>query len=195
MTALQSSPDVHDPATTGGSRLLAGTGAALVASGLVQLADELLAGPQVEIVDTLWFRLSSGLHLVSFVLLVLCTAVVSARRWAGSGGGARAVDGLMTVGAVLAACAMWEIAFVSPVLADVAPQLVNAEPGTLGLGLNLSLAVFTLALISLGTALLRAGRVSRRTAGLVLASGLLFVVVPAAQLVLGLGLLSGRDQR
>lgn len=194
MTAVSTDPTDLTARHVAGTRLLTVAGAGLVVSGPVQLADELFAAPQVEIVDTLAFRAGSGVHLLAFLLLVLSVSVVSARRWTGAGTGGRAVDALLAVGSVLAACAMWEVAFVSPVLADVAPQLVNAEPGALGVGLGLSLAAFTMALIAFGVALLRAGRVSRRTAGLVLAAGLLFVVLPAAQLLLGLGLLSGRDE-
>ena len=194
MTAVSTAAPHGDTLAPTGTRLLTVAGAALAASGVVQLADELFARPQVEIVDTIGFRLGSAAHLVAFLLLVLAASVVSARRWTGEGPGGRIVDALLAVGAVLAACAMWEVAFVSPVLADVAPELVHAEPGALGVGLALSLAVFTIAIVAFGVALLRAGRVSRRTAGVVLASGVLFVVLPGAQLLLGLGLLSGRRE-
>lgn len=194
MTALSTSTPDLDASVPAGTRLLTVTGVALVLSGLAQLADELFAGPQVEVVDTLAFRLGTATHLVAFLLLVLAASVVSARRWTGHGSGGRAVDALFAIGAVLAACAMWEIAFVSPVLVDVAPQLVNAEPGALGVGLGISLIAFTVALVALGVGMLRAGTASRRTAGIVLGAGLLFVVLPAAQLLLGLGLLSGRRE-
>lgn len=177
--------------TTAGSRaLLATTGTALIASGAAQLADEFFAGPTAEIADTALFRAGAALHLVAFALLAVSVSVIAARGWAGSGTGSRLVVGLLWAGTLLAVCAMWSGLFVDPLLAEIAPELVNSEPAV---GNDLALGTFVLALLALAVASLRAGRVSRRTVSLLLASGLLFVVVPAAQLVVGLALLSGRN--
>jgi hypothetical protein len=195
MTAVQDPTVSTVPhAETGSRRLLACAGVALVVSAVAQWADELFAGPAQEISDTWWFRASTGVSLVAFALLAVSVAVVQRRRWAGNGRGGRVLDALLWAGCLQAVCAMWADAFVTPVLADAAPDLVYAEPGAMGVGLNVALLTFTVAFLALGVAALRARRVSRVTAGLLLATGLTMVIVPGAQLLAGLALLVGRAE-
>jgi hypothetical protein len=193
MTAVQ----VQERTTSGtrtGRGLLTAAGAALVASGLWGALDELDSRLQRDIADTAYFRAFSLMHLVAFGLLVAAVAVVARRRWAGDGAGSGAVVALLVAGTVQAACAQWYVAFVTPTLAEVAPERVNAEEGFLAVGLGVALVTYALSVLVLGIAALRAQRASRRTAGLLVAAGLTAVVLPGAQLLAGLALLSGRDE-
>lgn len=189
MTALQDRATTTTDGRAG--TLLTVSGVALVASSVAQLADELFAGPAVDIADTALYRSGAALHLAAYGLLVASVAVIARRRWAGNGISARIVIALLWAGTLGAVCAMWSNAFVVPLLADVAPELVNRQPA---LGLDLALATFVVAFVALGVAAVRARRVSRRTGGLLLASGLLFIVLPGMQLLVGLALLSGRSE-
>lgn len=193
MTAVQDRPDVHTD-RAGANRLLTAAGAALALSAVVQLADELFAPPAREVVDEWWFRVASLVPIVAFGLLLGCVGVLHRRRWAGDGRGALAVAVLLWTGSLQAVCAVWSDAFVTPVLADVAPDLVYAEPGSYGVALGVALVTFAVAWLAMGIAALRAGRVSRRTGWLLVAAGLANALVPGGQLVVGLALLSGRDE-
>lgn len=191
MTAVQDRPDVHTGSTSR-DRMLTAAAAALALSAVVQLADELFAPPTLEVVDEWWFRAASLVPIIAFSLLLACIGVLHRRRWAGTGRGSLAVVVLLWIGCVQAVCAFWADAFVTPVLADVAPELVHAEPGTYGAALGVALATFAVGWLAMGIAALRGKRVSRRTGWLLVAGGLAMAVVPGGQLVVGLALLSGR---
>lgn len=189
MTAVQ---DRQQQGT--GAGLLLATGTALVVSGAWAVVDEFDERLQRDIADTVYFRAFSLTHLLAFGLLVASVGVVARRRWAGDGAAGPLVLGLLLVGSVQAACAQWYVAFVTPALAEFAPERVNAEQGFLAVGLGLALVTYALSLVALGIAVLRSGRASSRTGWLLVVAGVVAVILPGAQLVAGLALLSGRDE-
>lgn len=192
MTAMQER--ATQTRTRTGAGLLTAAGVSLVLSGVWAVLDELDARLQRDIANTTYFHAFSMTHLVAFGLLLVATAVVTRRGWAGDGAGGRAVAALLVAGSIQAVCAQWYVAFVTPTLADVAPDRVNAEQGLLALGLGAALATYALSLLVLGIAALRTRRASSRTGWLLIAAGGAAVLLPGAQVITGLALLSGRHE-
>lgn len=108
------------------------------------------------------------------------------------------------VGTVLFAGYFWAQGFFAPVVAGAAPDIVDSEPGWLGLGAVVSFFFFALGWLLFGVATVRA-RVYPRWAALLLVAGAVLVVlfrVPVSSVVfdlalvwLGLALLTGRARQ
>lgn len=191
MTALQERQTQQQHS---GAGVLSVAGAALVLSGAWAVLDEFDSRLQRDIADTLYFRLFSLTHVLGFALLVAAVAVIARRGWAGAGARGHLVLAVLVAGTVQAVCAQWYVAFVTPTLAEVAPELVNDEHGFLAAGLGLALVTFAASLLALGVAVLRSRRASARTGWLLVVAGAAAAVLPGAQLIAGLALLSGRRE-
>lgn len=193
MTAPEATATQQRGTRAAGTGVLTAAGTALVVSGVWAVLDEFDDRLQRDIAGTAYFRAFSLTHLVAFGPLVAAVAVIARRRWAGEGAGSRIVVALLVAGSLQAVCAQWYVAFVTPVLAEVAPEQVNAEKGVLAAGLGIALVTYALSLTSLGVAALRSRRASTRTSWLLVGAGVAAVVLPGAQLLAGLALLSGRS--
>lgn len=189
MTTVLEQSTMHDTRSAAPPRLLLASGALLVLSGVWAIGDEFDSRLQKDIADTAYFKAFSLTHLLAYGVLAVALAAILQRGWAGPG---RLLRGVVAAGALLAVCAQWYVAFVTPLLADVAADSVNADEGWVGGGLAVSLLSMAVALLYLGISVLRARVLGRRTGWLLVASGAALVVLPGAQLLIGLALLTAR---
>lgn len=129
MTAIASAPT----AVTTGSALVPN---GLVLTGAVFVGNGALLGSQLLTDSRDYSQIAGGtLHLVHYLLWVVCLVALSQlyprmHTWRGSGGGVISpmVLGLAGAGAALDACARFVSAFVTPYLAQRAPELLDSTP-------------------------------------------------------------------
>jgi hypothetical protein len=98
------------------------------------------------------------------------------------------------IGTVMVSGSVWSEAFIGPVVAEAAPELVGANPsGVVAAGIILTFGLFALGWLLFGLASLRAGVLPRGAALLLMVGAVLFFVVsslefPGSTIVMGAAL-------
>ncbi len=173
--------------------------AALVGGVLVVVYDVLDAalfpGEQVSgaMATSSWFIVQI-LSLVGLVLITLGLVGLYARQ-VEQGETLGLVAFLVAfIGTVMVSGSVWSEAFIGPVVAEAAPELVGANPsGVVAAGIILAFGLFALGWLLFGLASLRAGVLPRGAALLLMVGAVLFFVVsslefPGSTIVMGAAL-------
>ena len=173
--------------------------AALVGGVLVVVYDVLDAalfpGEQVSgaMATSSWFIVQI-LSLVGLVLITLGLVGLYARQ-VEQGETLGLVAFLVAfIGTVMVSGSVWSEAFIGPVVAEAAPELVGANPsGVVAAGIILAFGLFALGWLLFGLASLRAGVLPRGAALLLMVGAVLFFAVsslefPGSTIVMGAAL-------